>query len=338
MTASGKPCQKWSEQYPHQHTETHPNLPRAGLGGHSYCRNPSGQQEQVRSAPAARAGLLASPRPHMHRPARLRTHTPKPARTLSSAPPQRRPAPPHTRTRAPTRRAAAPHLTQSPTRPPCDLLQPFCYTTDPAVRTEPCAVPKPFARCLPNEVPHAVTHGAATPCVIGGNPPSGPLPRFRAQCGAAGANATYGAVCSRACCNAAEEAALHCPADAAHRGAYAQYAMDVQWAMLQHGCTGCRVYAPRAAARRLASASALAPPLPTLRPRRQSRARACHRTRKAPLPCPHRLSLRAPPPTKTRSALALIGSPIMRPLPCAALRLSARPSLPATRPSSRART
>lgn len=64
-TASGKPCQKWSEQYPHQHIETHPNLPRAGLGGHSYCRNPSGQQEQVRSAPAARAGLLASSRPHI---------------------------------------------------------------------------------------------------------------------------------------------------------------------------------------------------------------------------------------------------------------------------------
>lgn len=171
-------------------------------------------------------------------------------------------------------------------------------------------MPKPFARCLPNEVPHAITHGAATPCVIGGNPPSGPLPRFIAQCGSAGANATYGAVCSRACCNAAEEAALHCPADAAHRGAYAQYAMDVQWAMLQHGCTSCRVYAPRAAARRPASAAALAPPLPTLRPRRQSRARACHRTRKAPLPCPHRLSnhapfaLRRPPPLRPPLSLS----------------------------------
>jgi hypothetical protein len=78
--------------------------------------------------------------------------------------------------------------------------------------------------------------------VIDGPVPSGPLIKFKKECGRTGDNSTYGDICSRACCNAAEEAALRCPTDATYRQAYAQYAMDVQWTMLQHDCTSCRVY------------------------------------------------------------------------------------------------
>lgn len=35
--------QSWSEQEPQQHTKTHANYPRAGLGGHTFCRNPDGE-------------------------------------------------------------------------------------------------------------------------------------------------------------------------------------------------------------------------------------------------------------------------------------------------------
>jgi len=42
-TATGMECQMWSEQTPNQHTKTHANYPRSGLGGHNFCRNPDGE-------------------------------------------------------------------------------------------------------------------------------------------------------------------------------------------------------------------------------------------------------------------------------------------------------
>jgi len=43
-TLSGYECQFWSHQTPNQHTRTHLNLPDEGLGGHNFCRNPTGEE------------------------------------------------------------------------------------------------------------------------------------------------------------------------------------------------------------------------------------------------------------------------------------------------------
>jgi hypothetical protein len=40
VTQSGRPCQVWSMNFPHEHTFSHTNYPFAGLGGHNLCRNP----------------------------------------------------------------------------------------------------------------------------------------------------------------------------------------------------------------------------------------------------------------------------------------------------------
>ena len=40
ITKSGKACQSWVSQIPHNHTRTPFNFPDAGLGDHNYCRNP----------------------------------------------------------------------------------------------------------------------------------------------------------------------------------------------------------------------------------------------------------------------------------------------------------
>ncbi|XP_072182245.1 uncharacterized protein [Diadema setosum] len=40
VTRSGRTCQRWTVQAPHQHSRTPANYPNAGLGDHNYCRNP----------------------------------------------------------------------------------------------------------------------------------------------------------------------------------------------------------------------------------------------------------------------------------------------------------
>jgi len=41
VTRSGRPCQKWTQQWPHEHSSTPADLPDTGLGNHNFCRNPS---------------------------------------------------------------------------------------------------------------------------------------------------------------------------------------------------------------------------------------------------------------------------------------------------------
>ncbi|XP_033110357.1 plasminogen-like, partial [Anneissia japonica] len=40
ITITGKSCQKWTSQTPHQHAITPANFPDTGLGDHNFCRNP----------------------------------------------------------------------------------------------------------------------------------------------------------------------------------------------------------------------------------------------------------------------------------------------------------
>ena len=39
-TVSGRLCQKWTEQTPHEHRNRPSKRPGTGLGDHNYCRNP----------------------------------------------------------------------------------------------------------------------------------------------------------------------------------------------------------------------------------------------------------------------------------------------------------
>ena len=42
-TEDGVTCQYWSRLWPHTHDKTVYNYPKAGLGGHNFCRNPDGE-------------------------------------------------------------------------------------------------------------------------------------------------------------------------------------------------------------------------------------------------------------------------------------------------------
>jgi len=43
VTRSGRTCQKWNSQSPHEHSRTPGKYPKSGLGDHNYCRNPDGE-------------------------------------------------------------------------------------------------------------------------------------------------------------------------------------------------------------------------------------------------------------------------------------------------------
>ena len=43
QSRSGRTCQKWTEQVPHEHTATPDGFLGMGLGDHNFCRNPDGE-------------------------------------------------------------------------------------------------------------------------------------------------------------------------------------------------------------------------------------------------------------------------------------------------------
>eukprot|EP00967_Tisochrysis_lutea_P134818 scaffold238579_cov33-Tisochrysis_lutea.AAC.5 len=47
QTASGRPCQYWSSQFPNMHKYNIFAYPHSGLGGHNFCRNPAPDEEKT---------------------------------------------------------------------------------------------------------------------------------------------------------------------------------------------------------------------------------------------------------------------------------------------------
>ena len=45
VTISGRPCQAWSSQLPHQHRNTPENRGDSGVAHHNFCRNPGGSEQ-----------------------------------------------------------------------------------------------------------------------------------------------------------------------------------------------------------------------------------------------------------------------------------------------------
>ena len=43
VTKSGKTCQKWTTQDPHEHNNSPEEKPDEGLGDHNFCRNPDNE-------------------------------------------------------------------------------------------------------------------------------------------------------------------------------------------------------------------------------------------------------------------------------------------------------